>query len=156
MVIQIDTREKPQAIEKIIKEFERQHITYIRSKLYAGDYINMEKPLLIIDRKQTIREWASNCTKDHDRVKRELEKLKEIGARMIFLIEEDKIDGKPIESLEDLMLWEPQKGQGTISGLKIYRVSRAWLANYPIQIEFCNRNRTGARIIELLRGDADV
>ena len=152
MIIQVDSREKARAIEKILREFDKQGIKYISSKLYAGDYIDMEHPLLIIDRKQNIREIASNVTSEHKRFKAELEKVKEIGAKMIILIEEDTIDGKPIESLEDIMLWEPKPGQGTVSGMRVYKILANWVRVYPLEVQFCNRRHTGKRIIEILGG----
>ena len=152
MIIQVDSREKARAIEKILREFDKQGIKYISSKLYAGDYIDMEHPLLIIDRKQNIREIASNVTSEHQRFKAELEKVKEIGARMIILIEEDTIDGKPIESLEDIILWEPKPGQGTVSGMRVYKILANWVRVYPLEVQFCNKRHTGKRIIEILGG----
>lgn len=152
MIIQVDSREKARAIEKILREFDKQGIKYISSKLYAGDYIDMEHPLLIIDRKQNIREIASNVTSEHKRFKAELEKVKEIGAKMIILIEEDTIDGKPIESLEDIMLWEPKPGQGTVSGMRVYKILANWVRVYPLEVQFCNKRHTGKRIIEILGG----
>ena len=152
MIIQIDSREKARAIEKILREFDKQGVKHISSKLYAGDYIDMEHPLLIIDRKQNIREIASNITSEHKRFKAELEKVKEIGAKMIILIEEDRIDGKPIESLEDIMLWEPKPGQGTVSGMRVYKILANWVRVYPLEVQFCNKRHTGKRIIEILGG----
>ena len=152
MIIQIDSREKARAIETILREFDKQGVKHISSKLYAGDYVDMEHPLLIIDRKQNIREIASNVTSEHKRFKAELEKVKEIGAKMIILIEEDTIDGKPIESLEDIMLWEPKPGQGTVSGMRVYKILANWVRVYPLEVQFCNRRYTGKRIIEILGG----
>lgn len=152
MVIQVDTREKARAIKPILDYFDRHEIKHITSKLYAGDYIDLENPLLIIDRKQNIREIATNATSGHDRLKRELEKLNEIGARMVFLIEQDSIDGKRIESLEDIMLWTPKKGQGTVNGVTVYRILSAWRHKYPIEFEFCSKRSTGKRIVEILGG----
>ena len=152
MIIQIDTREKARAIEMILREFDKQGVKHISSKLYAGDYIDMEHPLLIIDRKHNSREIASNVTSEHQRFKAELEKVKEIGARMIILIEEDTIDGQPIESLEDIMLWEPKPGQGTVSGMRVYKILANWVRTYPLEVQFCNKRSTGKRIIEILGG----
>ena len=51
MQIQIDTREKARAIRKIVDEFDRQGVRYISSKMYVGDYCDLERPLVIIDRR---------------------------------------------------------------------------------------------------------
>ena len=147
MQIQIDSREKSRAIKKIVAEFDRQDVRYFVSKLYVGDYINMERPLVIIDRKQNIAEIAQNATSDHKRMKRELERLDEMGAKMYFLIEQDTIDGKPITCLEDVMLWEPK--YGAIIG-RVYRILRAWQYKHNIEYVFCNKRNTGKEIIRLL------
>lgn len=148
MQIQIDSREKSRAIKKIIEEFEQQNVKYFVSKLYVGDYVNLEKPLVFIDRKQNIAEIAQNATSGHARVKRELERLKKIGGKMYFLIEQDRIGNKRIKSLEDIMLWTPK--YGTINGVQIYRILRAWLAKYDIEYVFCSKRNTGKEILKLL------
>lgn len=148
MQIQIDSREKSRAIKKIVAEFERQNVKYFVSKLYVGDYINLERPLVIIDRKQNIAEIARNATSDHKRMKRELERLDEMGAKMHFLIEQDRIDGKPISGLEDIMLWEPKFG--AIIGERVYRILRAWQHKHNVEYVFCSKRNTGKEILRLL------
>lgn len=148
MQIQIDSREKSRAIKKIVAEFDRQDVKYFVSKLYVGDYINMERPLVIIDRKQNIAEIAQNATSDHKRMKRELERLDEMGAKMYFLIEQDTIDGKPITCLEDVMLWEPKFG--AIIGERVYRILRAWQHKHNVEYVFCSKRNTGKEILRLL------
>lgn len=150
MQIQIDSREKPRAIKKIIEEFDRNDVRYFVSKLYVGDYVNLENPLVFIDRKQSIAEIAQNATSGHARVKRELKRLKKIGGKMYFLIEQDRIGSKRIKSLDDIMLWTPK--YGTINGMQIYKVLRAWLAKYDIEYVFCGKKNTGKEIIRLLGG----
>ena len=149
MIIQIDTREKARAIKKILKEFDAQKITYINSKMYVGDYCDLEKPLVIIDRKQNMAEIAQNCTSGHDRFKRELQRLDDMGAKMYVLIEQDTIDKKPIKTLEDVMLWNPK--YSTIEGPRIYKVMNAWEHKHNIEFKFCRKADTGKEIIRLLK-----
>ncbi len=153
MQIQIDSREKSRAIKKIISEFDKQDVRYFVSKLYVGDYINMERPLIFIDRKQNIAEIAANATSGHKRVKKELERLKEIGGKMYFLIEQEIIDGKKIEALEDIMLWQPKYGE--IIGERVYRILKSWEAKYNIEFIFCSKRNTGKEIIRLLGTEND-
>ena len=54
MIIQIDSREKAKAIQKIIEEFDRQGIKHPVSKLMVGDYMNYDNPRVIVDRKQNL------------------------------------------------------------------------------------------------------
>lgn len=154
MIIQIDTREKAHAIKGIVKEFDKRGITYFSSKLYMGDYADIEKGLkYVIDRKQNIRELATNCTKEQKRLEAEMDKLKDIGARMTFLITQNRIGNKPIMCLEDLILWEAPKGQGTINGEIVYRKLRRWERIYPVDFQFCSKAEAGRRIIELLEAN---
>ena len=73
MIIQIDSREKPRAISKIIAEFDKQGIKHFISKMYVGDYCDHENPSTIIDRKQNIAEIAQNATSGHNRFKQSYE-----------------------------------------------------------------------------------
>jgi len=150
MKIIIDTREKPQAIYFIKKHFECNGVEYEIKKLDAGDYMNIDNPKLLIDRKQDLREMATNCTSGHERVKREIQRVQNNGARMIFLITQDQIDGKPITCLEDVMLWAPPKGYGTVQGEKIYRVMRSWMSKYPVEYRFCSKQNAGREILKIL------
>lgn len=149
MQIQVDSREKARAIKKILQEFERQDIKHFISKLYIGDYCNLKNPLVLIDRKQNIAEIAQNATSGHKRFKNELLRLDSIGGKMYILIEQDKIDGKPIKGLEDIILWAPKYGD--IMGDRIYRVLKSWQNKHNIEYVFCAKRNTGKKIIELLR-----
>lgn len=124
---------------------------YATNKLYVGDYQSPENPLLLIDRKQNIAEIAGNACKGHARFKRELQRLDDIGGKMYILIEQDKIDKKPITCLEDIILWAPKYGE--ISGDRIYRILKTWQNKHNIEYLFCNKRDTGRKIIELLKGE---
>lgn len=56
MDIQIDSREKSRAIRKIIRTFDEQGVKHFSSKLLVGDYMSLDNPRLIIDRKRGIGE----------------------------------------------------------------------------------------------------
>jgi 4-aminobutyrate aminotransferase-like enzyme len=72
----IDSREKPKAIKSIVAEFDKQHIPHFTSKLFFGDYMDYNRPQIVVDRKQTIAELAKNCTVEQTRFKAELERAK--------------------------------------------------------------------------------
>ena len=67
---------------------------------------------------------------------------------MYILIEQDKIDGKAIEKLEDIILWENKFGQ--IQGDRIYRIMSSWRNKHNIEYVFCNKKNTGKEILRLL------
>lgn len=148
----VDTREKPKAIQNILKTFDEAGIKHASTKLFIGDYQDYGNPFLIIDRKQSIQELAANCTRDHDRFKRELERAKSVGARLVILVEQNRYKDRDkwihCESVEDLMLWESP--HTTIRGEKVYRVLRSWMAKYPLRVEFCDKRSTGRRIYEII------
>lgn len=153
----VDSREKPKAIKTILKEFEREGVPYSVTKLFIGDYQDYGNPFLIIDRKQSIQELAANCTRDHERFKRELERAKSVGAKLIILVEQNRYKDRDkwihVEDIPDLMLWESP--HTTIRGEKVYRVLRAWMAKYDIEVVFCDKRQTGRRILEILYGNEE-
>ena len=151
MLIFIDSREKPKAIQKILLEFERQNVKYVTNKMYIGDYGNPAKPLIYVERKKSLDELAGNACKGYDRFKRELMRLDDVGGKMYIVVEQDKIDDKLITSLEDIILWKPRYGE--ILGDRIYRILCAWKNKHNIEYVFCNRRNTGKIIIRLLGGD---
>lgn len=151
----VDSREKPKAINTILKEFERKGVKYSITKLFIGDYQDYGNPFLIIDRKQNIAELAKNCTADHARFKAELERAKEVGAKLVILVEQNRYKDRErwisVETIEDIMLWSSP--HTTIRGEKVYRVLRAWVAKYNIEVRFCDKRRTGSEILEIIYGN---
>ena len=143
-----DSREKARAIKKIISEFESHGIQHFSTKLFVGDYMCPNNPLTFIDRKQDVNEIAQNAVAGNTRFKAELDRMKCIGAKMYILIEQDQIDGKKIESLEDIILWENK--YGAVQGERIYRILKCWENKYDIKFVFCKKADTGKKIIELL------
>jgi ERCC4-type nuclease len=155
MMLLCDSREKPKAIKTILRQFDEEGITYSVTKLFIGDYQDYANPFLIVDRKQSIAELAKNCTADHERFKRELERAKSVGATLVILVEQNRYKDRErwihVETIEDIMLWSSP--HTTIRGEKVYRVLRAWMAKYPIRVEFCDKRQTGRRILEIIYGD---
>ena len=152
MVI-VDTREKPRAIVKILAEFDRLGVEYVRRKLNFADYADPDRlPGIVIDRKQNLNEVASNVTVDRKRFVREIERCNASGCQMIFLIEH----GNRIRRLEDVIGWKNprlKESPYAISGDRLYKIMKAMEGYYGIRWEFCNKQSTGRRIIELLGGD---
>ena len=151
-LILVDTREHKDAIINILNSFLASGYDYERSKLYIGDYIEYSNPLLVIDRKQNIQELAQCCTSDHQRFKRELERVKKVGAHLVILVEQDRYQDRDkwirVEGIEDLMCWTSPHTQ--VRGEKVYRVLASWMAKYPISVRFCNKKDTGREIIKIL------
>ncbi len=150
MTIQIDTREKARAIKSILAEFDSQGISHISSKLYVGDYMSLDNPRLVIDRKQNLLEVASNLIQQHDRFINEIKKANEAGIKIIFLVEH----GKNIKTLEDVELWQNprcKESKFAVSGERLYKMMSVLKVKYGVDFLFCEKKNTGAKIIQLLR-----
>ena len=137
----IDSREKQKAIKNILKAFDSNGVEYETSKLLFGDYMDFSRPQIVVDRKQNIAELAKNCTTDHDRFVRELERAKKAGSRLVILVEQNRYKDREkwvrVETIEDLMLWS--NPHTTIRGEKIFRILSSWIAKYPIEVRFCDK-----------------
>ena len=151
----IDSREKPKAIQKIIDYFQQNEIEYETSKLFFGDYMDYNRPQIVIDRKQNIAELAKNCTAEHERFRRELERAQKAGAELVILVEQnvytDRGQKVTVETIADLIRWSSPHTM--VRGEKVYRVLSSWCAKYPVRVEFCNKRSTGKRIIQILYSD---
>ena len=154
----IDTREKPQAIETILKQINEAGVKYERTKLLFGDYMDWNRPHIVIDRKQNIAELAKNCTCEHERFKSELERARMANSRLVILVEQNRYKDRDrwihVETIEDLMLWTSP--HTTIRGEKVYRVLRSWMFKYPIQVVFCDKRQTGKKILEIIYGNGQT
>jgi ERCC4-type nuclease len=150
----IDTREKPKAIQRIIKTVDEARIPHESTKLLFGDYMDYNRPSIVIDRKQNIAELARNCTWEHDRFRAELERAKAANARLIILVEQNRYKDRDkwihVESIEDIMLWT--NPHTTIRGEKVFRILRSWMSKYDIDVQFCDKRQTGRRILEIIYG----
>lgn len=166
MQIMIDTREKQHAIKRILSEFEKHGIQSISSKLYVGDYMSLDNPWLIIDRKQNLQELCGNVCQQHERFKKEL--LRAIDAGIQFVEH-----GKDISCLEDVYFWKnPRKHEvrwrvvngkrekyvvsdKAVDGEQLYKSLCTIRDRYNVRFEFCEKKETGERIVELLSGCHD-
>lgn len=155
MVIIVDTREKPRAIVKILAEFDRQGVKYVRRALNFADYFNPDRPDVIIDRKQNLLEVAGNVVQGRARFIREIERCNRAGCHMIVLIEHSP----RIRKLEDVIGWKNPRLKVSplaVSGDRLFRIMKAMEIKFGIEWQFCGKQQTGKRIIELLRSESDA
>ena len=181
MEIQIDSREKAKAIEKIITEFDKQGIKYFTSKLFCGDYQSLDNARLCIDRKQNLTELCGNVCQQHKRFRDELMRAQQMGIKLIILCEH----GGKIKSIEDIKswtnprqfqferkmrlkydiqkstrfsdAWEELRSHGVsdkppTSGEQLHKMLSTISEKYAVEFQFCQKADTGKRIIELLGG----
>lgn len=150
--LMVDTREHPKAIQTILRQLHSLDVETVSTKLLIGDYMDFQTPKVCVDRKRNIAELAKNCTADHERFRRELERAQKANTTLVVLVEQNRYKDRDrwihCESVEDLMLWESP--HTTIRGEKVYRVLRSWMAKYPLRVEFCDKRNTGRRIYEII------
>lgn len=151
MTIQIDSREHKWELARIQRQLTALGCKTIVSKLYVGDYQSLDNPRLVIDRKKDLLELCGNVTQQHERFQRELIKAQEAGIRLIILIEH----GGDIQSLEDVYFWDnPRLLQSpkATTGKGLYKSLCTIRNRYNIRFEFCTKQETGKKIMELLDG----
>lgn len=165
LTIQIDSREKARAIKKIVAEFERQDVIYYVSKLFVGDYMSLDNPRVIIDRKQNLTEVCANVCQGHERFRNELIRAQEHGIKLIILIEHSN----QVKSIDDVASWEnPRRNKRirdketgkwktietkAMPGETLSKIMRTMERKYGCKFMFCSKEQTGKRIIEILGGD---
>lgn len=165
MQIQVDTREHKGEWERIEQQLKEQGVQYFRSKLYCGDYQSLDNPRLVIDRKKDLQELCGNVCQQHERFKAELVRAQEQGIKIIILCEH----GSDITCIDDVMFWDNPRRKirkwvttptgkkrtvpkypKAINGEQLYKSLCTIRDRYGVQIEFCNKDETGKRIVELL------
>ena len=160
MTIQIDSREKARAIKKIQETFTRNGVNFYISKLFVGDYMSLDNPRLVIDRKQNLSELCANVCQQHERFRREIVRANQNDIRLVFLCEH----GQGIETLEDIVFWQNPRGTKRIktengwedvhtkatSGETLYKILSTIRRKYDVDFLFCSKEETGNRIIEIL------
>ena len=166
MTIQCDTREHAKEWERIRRQFDRLGVDYIRSKLWVGDYMSLDNPRLIIDRKKDLQELIGNVTQQHERFTKELLRAQEKGIKLIILCEH----GEGIAELQDVYFWDnprlhimdwsvvdgkPQKVQKyprATRGESLYRSLKTIETKYGVEFRFCEKRDTGYMIKTILEG----
>ena len=151
----IDSREKPKAIGRIIEQIEEAGVKYETSKLLFGDYMDFNRPNIVIDRKQNIAELAKNCTREHERFRAELERAKAAGAELVILVEQNRYKDRDkwitVNDISDIMLWSNPHSK--IRGEKVFRVLTSWINKYNLSVKFCDKRTTGKEILKIIYGD---
>lgn len=168
MNIQVDSREHESEWKRISKQFDELGVKYFRSKLYVGDYQNMDNARLVVDRKKDLQELYGNICAQHERFRRELLKAIEQEIKIIILCEH----GEDVKSLEDVYFfyqpptkrWRVVKKvingkevkvrepymQKAIDGKAMYKSFCTIRDRYNVDFVFCTKEDTGKKIVEIL------
>lgn len=151
MTIQIDTREKEKAIQAILSTFDGKNVEYFKSKLFVGDYMNLDNPRLVVDRKQNLQEICNNVTQDRARFIRELKRAKQYGIKIVFLIEH----GENVRQLDDVLNWKNPRlktSPKAVSGVQLHKKLKIISDTFDTEFLFCSKAETGRAIIKILGG----
>ena len=154
MQIQVDTREHKQEWERISQQLDSLGVTYFRSKLFVGDYCDVDHPRVVVDRKKNLEELCGNVCQQHERFRSELIRARDNGFKLIILVEH----GHGVESLEDVYFWENPRRKVSpkaINGSQLYKSLVTIRDEYGVDFEFCNKLHTGERIVKLLGGGSN-
>lgn len=153
MRIYVDTREKPHAIKKILAQFERDGVEVIRQKLNVGDYMLDPDAKISVDRKMNLGELVGNFCQQHERFRKECIRAQESGVKLVFLIEH----GGKIKSIDAVEYWRNPRlsiSPYAVSGPRLARMMRTYQSKYGVEWQFCQKQHTGKRIIEILSAGA--
>ena len=146
MIIQVDSRE--QKFDHVTNYFDSQGIKWVKSKCVVGDYVNLENPMVVIDRKKDLQEVAGNVCQQHERFVRELELAKDLGYKMIVLVEEPNI--KRLVDVCGWYNWRRRTNPKAINGKTLYKIMSTLSEKYGVIWEFTSKGNCGRRIVELL------
>lgn len=151
MTIQIDTREKSRAIKQIVSYFDETGIQHYTSKLYVGDYMSLDNPRVVIDRKQNLQEICGNVCQQHERFTNELKRARENGIKIIILCEH----GSNIKTLADVQRWVNPRlrtSPKAVSGKQLFKILFTIGQRYDVDFVFCDKRMTGYMIAKILGG----
>jgi hypothetical protein len=110
--------------------------------------------MVVVDRKKDLHEVAGNLTKDHERFVRELELAKDLGYRLIVLVEEPNIT-----TLTNVCSWynfRRRTNPKAINGKTLYKIMKTMSEKYGFEWQFTTKHNCGKRIVELLGGHNEV
>lgn len=147
MTVQVDSREKK--FDHVTAAFDRLGVKWFVSKLVVGDYVDLDHPRLAIDRKQNLEEICGNICQGHERFQRELLRANDLGIRLIFLVEHSR----SVRTLSDVRHWvSPRKAVSpyALDGMNLYKRLLTIENKYHTRFYFCEKLKTGDRIIQLL------
>ena len=147
-----DTRQKADKHKRKHNYWADVGVTYIRSALAFGDYI--KAPTIAVDTKQDIYEIGINMCgsgKEKHRFAEECKKAKDIGCKLVFLIED-----KRFTNIGDLYGKQIHLHNGmTIPGDQLATAMRTMSGRYGCEFMFCDPKESGRKIIELLESSND-
>ena len=155
MVIIEDTRNQAGKHRNIKSQLAKLGHQVVRSKLYVGDYQLASRGDIVIDTKKDMLELAMDLCRDHVRFRKECEKARDAGIKLVILTEEEL----PVGGLAN---WQSPKWKtdganhkrgDPISQVKpetLYKQIHTMASRYGVDFRFCRRDETGKLLADLL------
>lgn len=143
-----DTRQQDGKHKNIEKGFEEMGIKPIRTKLYVGDYSLPLDQSRAVDTKKDLMEVAGNLCQQHKRFAEEADRATELGIELIILVEENNVE--KLADVQNWFNWRSKKNSKAITGEKLYKIMKTFEKNHGCRFEFCKKEDTARRIVELL------
>lgn len=151
ILILADTRQQRDSY--IINYFNKNNIQWIRTGLPSADYMAVRYDngfikdySILIDTKKDVEEIAGNLcnTTQHERIKREISKAKELGClEFVFLICDNKI-----HTIDDLRNWKSNRTK--VSGATLLKIMKTMSERYKVKFIFTTKQNAGLYIVKLL------
>ena len=148
MVIVEDSRNQIGKHKNINAYIKSVGLRVIRSKLIVGDYVIANRQDTSIDTKKDMVEVSQDIFQDHKRFRSECELAKDCEIRLVVLIEDNTVG-----SYEELLQWinpQPNRSALTPNGERCFKVMKAMEYTYGVEFQFCKKQDTGKRILEIL------
>lgn len=158
-IILRDTRQQKE--NHIIKEFDKQNILHIQTKLDSADYMSVryddEKGFykdysILIDTKKDLLELCGNLchSTEHQRILREIELGKQLGSKkFIFLIGDNKI-----KSTADIKSWSSPHTK--VRGETLLKIMTTMTERYGVKFIIVPKKKMGEMIIKILNADNET
>ena len=154
ILVLADTRQQKDKF--ITNYFDKNNIQWVRTGLPSADYMAVRYDngfikdySVLIDTKKDVEEIVSNLcqTTQHERIKREISKARELGCKkFIFLICDNKI-----KTPSDLLNWSSKRTK--VKGETICKIMKTMQQKYDIKFLFTSKQKAGKVIIDLLTND---
>ena len=148
MVIVEDSRNQIGKHKNINAYLKSVGLRVIRSKLIVGDYVIANRQDTSIDTKKDMVEVSQDIFQDHKRFRAECELAKDCEIRLVVLIEDNTVG-----SYDELLTWvnpQPNRSALTPNGERCFKVMKAMEYTYGVEFQFCKKQDTGKRILEIL------
>ena len=151
-VISTDSRQQKE--KHIIKEFDKQGVLHIQTKLDSADYMALRYDeskgfykdySILIDTKKDLLEVCGNLahTGEHNRVINEVNLGKNLGAKQfIFLV------GENIKNEDDIKKWSSPHTK--VNGETLLKILKTFAEHHDCKFIFVEKKQMGAKILELL------